>query len=105
MTLKDLNNWIMYHELQRMKRLGFSQARIARFLEMDPRTVGRYLKMNEDEFECFLLSSSERCKILDPYEDFVIKQLRDFPDTSAAQMHDWLKEHHGDFPEVTPRTV
>ncbi len=28
-----------------------------------------------------------------------------YQDTSAAQLHDWLKEHHGDFPRVSVKTV
>jgi transposase len=105
MTKQDLNNWIMYHEIHRLNRLGFSKARIARFLVMDPRTVGRYLRMNEEEYERFLLRSSNRQKALDPYETFVVDNLTEYPDTSAAQIHDWLKEQFNDLPEVTPRTV
>jgi hypothetical protein len=37
MTKKDLNNWIMYHEIQKLNRLGFSNAKIARHLAMDAR--------------------------------------------------------------------
>lgn len=28
-----------------------------------------------------------------------------YPETSAAQMHDWLKEHYPDFPAVDSKTV
>jgi hypothetical protein len=28
-----------------------------------------------------------------------------YPETPAAQMHDWLKEHYEDFPEVSSKTV
>jgi transposase len=105
MTKQDLNSWIMYHEIHRLHRLGFSKARIARFLVMDPRTVTRYLKMSEDDYEHFLQCSSRRQKALDPYESFVLENLSQYPDTSAAQIHDWLKEHFDDLPEVTCRTV
>jgi len=105
MTNKDLNKWIMYHEIHRLRRLGFSIARIARYFVINPRTVNRYLKMSEDDFERCLINLSERKKILDSYETFVKERLSEFPDTSAAQIHDWLKEHHRDCPEVSPRTV
>ena len=105
MTKQDLNNWIMYHEIHRLNRLGFSKARIARFLVMDARTVTRYLKMDEQKYEQFLLRSTSRQKVLDSYEAFVLENLTQYPDTSAAQIYDWLKEHFDDLPEVTPRTV
>ena len=104
MTENNLNNWIMYHEIHKLKRMNFSVSRIARFLGMDGRTVRKYLQMNEAQYEQHLLRS-DRKKILSPYEDFVTGSLREYPETSTAQIHDWLKEHHPDLPEVSPRTV
>jgi IS30 family transposase len=63
MTNQDINKWIMYHEIHKLNRLGFSAARIARYLVMDPRTVGKYLRMNEDNHEEYLIRS-ERKKVL-----------------------------------------
>jgi len=105
MTKKDLNNWIMYHEIHRLKRLGFSISKTARYLVMDARTVNKYLQMTEEDFEGYLLSLLHRNKLLTPYETFVKEKLTLYPDTSTAQMHDWLKEHHPDLMDVTPRTV
>ena len=105
MTNKDLNKWIMYHEIQKFKRLGFSDAKIARHLSMDARTVSKYQKMSEQQYEQYLLCSSRRKKILSAYENFVHGKLSVFEDTPAAQIHDWLKEAHVNFPEVPPRTV
>lgn len=105
MTGKDINNWIMYHEIHQLARLGFKKARIARYLVIDARTVGKYLAMSEQDYERFLTGGSRRGKKLSEYERFVRDKLIEFPDTSAAQMHDWLKEHHPEFPDVTGRTV
>jgi IS30 family transposase len=105
MTKKDFNNWFMYHEIHKLSRLGFSIAKIANYIAINPRTVSKYLKMNEIEYERFLIHACKRTKTLETYETFVAEKLTDYPDTSAAQVHDWLKEHHPDFPLVTPRTV
>ena len=105
MTQKDLNNWIMYHEIHKLKRLGFSAAKIARHLVLDARTTCKYLKMDEQGYEQFLVHSSVRNKILASYEKFIFDKLSEYQDTSTAQIHDWLKEHHPDFPKVTSRTV
>lgn len=105
MTGKDLNNWIMYHEIHQLARLGFKKAKIARYLVIDVRTVAKYLAMSEEDYQRFLACGSQRNKKLNAYEGFVRDKLIEFPDTSAAQMHDWLKEHHPDFPAITGRTV
>src|SRR5690606_5572250 len=105
MTNKDLNNWIMYHQIHKLNRLGFKAARIAKYLGADRRTVRRKLAMDEQEYERFLLSSQDRYKKLAPYEEFVRSNLSVYTDTSAAQMFDWLKERFADLPRVSSRTA
>jgi len=105
MTKKDLNNWIMYHEIHKLQRLGFSAAKIARYLVMDARTVKKFLQLTEEGFEHNLLNLQSRNKLLAPYENWVKEKLTTFPDTSSAQVHDWLKEHHSDLPDVSLRTT
>ncbi len=72
---------------------------------MDARTVRKYLNMDEEEYEQYLIGSYQGKKILSDYEDFVAKKLSKFLDTSPAQMHDWLKEAHTDFPQISSRTM
>ena len=90
MTKKDLNNWIMYYEIHKLKRLGFRAAKIARYLVLDRRTVRKYLQMTEQDYESYLLLFGERNKVLSPYEIFVKDKLIQFQDTSTAQIYDWL---------------
>jgi hypothetical protein len=61
--------------------------------------------MTEEEYEQYLLRVSQRNKKLDSYESFVVNKLTQYQDTSAAQIHDWLKEHYPSFPQVSSRTV
>ena len=105
MTKKDLNKWIMYHQTQKLSMLGFSSKRIARYMGLDPRTIRKYLVMSEQDFEQYLTNLSTRNKVLSDYESFVKDKLTIFPDTTTAQIHDWLKEHHLDFPLVSTKTV
>lgn len=105
MTQKNFNYWIMYHETHRLSRLGFTPSKIAGYMGIDARTVRKYLNMDEEQYEQHLIRLSQRDKKLSAYEDFVVNRLSQFKDTSAAQMHDWLKEAHKDFPQVSPRTV
>jgi len=99
------NKLMMYHEIHKMKRDGFSDSRISRELAMSRHTVRRYLSMSEEEYNLFLEKQSKRKRELQPYEDFVEAKLETYPETSAAQMHDWLKEHYSAFPNVSPKTV
>ena len=61
--------------------------------------------MSEEDYLEYQYNQSTRRKLLDPYEDFVRTRLEDCPEASAAQVHDWLKEHHEDFIEVNEKTV
>lgn len=105
MTKKTLNQWIMYHEIHKLHRLGFSAPKIAGYLVLDARTVRKSLRMSEDQYEESLLGLSDRNKILSLYENFVKEKLIQFKDTSAAQIHDWLLEHHDQVPDVGAKTV
>lgn len=95
----------MFDQVHQLKKLRFSKSEIGRKLEIDRKTVAKYFSMSLEEYLVFLDKLKERSRLLDPYEDFVAQKLNVFPDTTAAQMHDWLKEHHVDFPQVSPKTV
>lgn len=105
MDKKAIGDWIMYHEVHRLLREGHSYSAIASLFVMNRRTVVKYAGMTEAEYEAFLISKDTRSKVLGVYETFVRDRLMAHPATSAAQMHDWLKEHHPDFPRVSPKTV
>lgn len=100
-----LAKFMMYFEIHRLHREGHSVSQISKHLSTNRRTVSKYLSMSEQEYEAFLIKQSERKKELLPYEGFVKERLEQYQDTSAAQMHDWLKEHFANFPQVSPRTV
>jgi hypothetical protein len=94
----------MYHEIHRMSREGHSIQSIADYLVINWRTVKKILSMNEQSYEDFV-SQTTRDKELVQYESFIKYKLEQYQSTSAAQMHDWLKEHYIDFPSVASKTV
>jgi transposase len=100
-----LTKFIVYYEIQRMHREGHSISQISEHLVLNRRTINKYLAMEEKEYEAFLVRQSDRKKALDAYEGFVKGRLERYPDTPAAQMHDWLKEFHTGFPQVNPKTI
>ena len=95
----------MYHEIQRLVRDRLTLSAISKFLGINRRTVTRYSLMSESEYSSFLEKKDIRDKLLTPYESFVHGKLQSHPGVSAAQMHDWLKEYHPDFPRTAPKTV
>jgi len=105
MDTRTANTWIMYYEIQRLDRLGFSKNKIAKHLGVNWRTVKKYYAMNEAGFEDFLLDKGKKVKTLHPYKDFVRSRLEEFPETPAAQLFDWLKEAYDNLPDVCEKTV
>lgn len=105
MDKKTIGDWIMYHEVHRLLREDLSFSAVAKELVMDRRTVVKYAGMSEEEYEAFLSKKCSRAKTLNAYETFIRDRLMAHPAASAAQVHDWLKEHHPDFPLVSPKTV
>src|SRR3989337_2975900 len=99
------NLWIMFHEINKLRREGLKPSNIASKLVMDKRTVRKYLAMNEQEFNDLQVLQSRRNKKLDEYEEFVRMRIEACLDASSAQVHDWLKECHADFIEVNEKTV
>jgi hypothetical protein len=94
-----------YFEINRLHPEGYSISKISEFLVLNRRTVSKYLSMGEAEYEGFLIQQTDREKKLFPFEGFVRQRLEEFRDTPAAQMHDWLKENHPDFPVVSQKTI
>jgi hypothetical protein len=88
-----------------LHREGIRPNQIAKYLVLDTRTVKKILAQSEQEYLDYQESLSCRDKVLDPYEIFVKSRLEACPDASAAQVHDWLKEHFIDLPNVTEKTV
>lgn len=103
---KALSRLIMYDKIKRFYEEDHQSIRwIARELNLNFRTVKKYLEMDQQEFEQFSDTVINRGHILDPYRDFIIGRLSQYQETPAAQMHDWLKENYSDFPKVSPKTV
>jgi hypothetical protein len=107
MTLTPyLSKLMTYHEAHKRSREGFSVSYISTHLGLNWRTTKRLLSIPDDrQYEqCLQQHTIKEC-LLDRYEGFVKSKLEAYPDTSSAQMHDWLKEHYTDLPSVSVKTV
>jgi transposase len=105
MRKKQVQKWIMYHEVHKQHRDGLKPSQIAREMGLDRRTVKKYLAMTEEEYLDYIDTQLSRQRVLAPYENFVRTRLESCAEASSAQVHDWLKEHHKDFVDVDAKTV
>lgn len=100
-----LRKFMMYHLVHQRDREGFSITKIAEEFGINWRTAKRLLSMSEEDYQVEIEKERGRKRTLEPYQGYVKEKLDLHPETTAAQMHDWLKEHYTDFPPVTARTV
>ena len=96
---------VMWYKCNEKKALGLTKAQIARELGLDVKTVRKYLRMSYDEFKSSESYKRMYIKVLDPYESKVSEWLDEHPDLSSSQIHDWLREHYPDLPDVNSKTV
>lgn len=94
----------MYSEIQQRKRAGYSQRAVARELDIDRKTIRRYWEMTEDQYAQYLLDSRNRTKILDPYRDFIVEQIEEYPEITSAIIDGKLRMTYADF-EPSYRSV
>ena len=97
-----MKGYHVYSKIQQFRSAGFSQRQVARRLGINRKTVKRYWEMPVDEYE-EMSSTVCRMQYLDKYQARILEWLREFPDLTAAQVCDWLREHYRD--EVSERTV
>lgn len=81
-----------YGKIQEYKRNGLKKSQVARRLEVDYKTILKYWDMSPSEYAETAQASKKRRKKADEYKDFVVECLTKYPDMSAAQIYDWIKE-------------
>ncbi len=85
-------DWIMYGKIQEKKRDGLNKSQTSRHLGIDYKTVLKYWDMTPDDYATTKECAESRIKKADKYKEFILECLNRYPDMSAAQIYDWLKE-------------
>lgn len=85
-------DWIMYGKISEQKRNGLNKSQTMRRLRIDYKTVSKYWDMAPDDYAYTKSVALKRTKKADKYKTFVIECLRKYPDMSASQIYDWIKE-------------
>ncbi len=83
-------DWIMYAKIQDLKRQKYKKAKVAKKLRINRETVTKYWDMSPEEYDA--LTNKHRERKPDRFKSIIVGWLKDFPDMTAAQIYDWLKE-------------
>ena len=90
-----MKDWMTYEKIQELKRNHLNKSQVSRRLNVDYKTVSKYWDMPPDEFSACRNRAQRRKRKADAYKDFVVGCLQQFPDMTAAQVYDWIKERTG----------
>ncbi len=96
---------VMWYKVKELKSKGLHCAQIAHELGLHRHTVEKYARMTLDEFQASQAYERDFKYKLDIFEDEVKNDLIRAPYLSSRQVHDHLREHHADFPDVSEKTV
>lgn len=92
-----MDKFEMYIEIRGLVNQRYSVSSIARKLKISRNTVYKYLKKSPDEMAEWTASTMVRTKKLDIHKELILHWLREYPDMTAAQVQDWLKEKFPSF--------
>ena len=87
---KKVDKLMVYTEIRKLRKEGFSERQISRKLGISRTTVSKYLEMDSEEMATWLASTRTRTRKLDKHSVLILGWLREHPDMSSSQIHDWL---------------
>jgi len=90
-----VKDWMTYEKIQELKRNHLNKAQVARRLHADYKTISKYWDMPPDEFAEYKNRAQRRKRKADIYKDYIVSCLQQYPDMTASQLYDWLKERYG----------
>lgn len=87
-----MTNWMNYMKIQELKRDHLNKSQAARKLGLDYKTICKYWDMPPDLYAKVEEASKTRKKKPDDHKEFVVECLKKYPDMTASQLYDWIKE-------------
>ena len=100
-----IKKYQMWYKVNELFSNGLKFSQISLVVGLHRQTVSKYVKMTESEFLSSQSYERRYSHKLDCYTDFVVGELRRWPFLSSAQVHDHLREHFPELPDVSERTV
>lgn len=90
-----MKDWMTYEKIQELKRNHLNKSQVSRRLHIDYKTVSKYWDMPPEEFSTCKNRAQRRRRKADVYKEFIVGCLQKYPDMTAAQLYDWIKERTG----------
>lgn len=94
----------MYSKIHQLKSEHLNKSQVARRLNLNIKTVIKYWDVSPEEFTQKQQDSHRRSCKLERFKEVILERLIRFPDYSAAQLEDWLKEVYPNI-QTRARTV
>ena len=95
---------MLYFHIHQLRERKLNITQIAEELKISRPTVYKYLEMDFEEVHAYASDLYKKPKKLDPYRDWILAWLEEYPHLSAAQIKDWLLERYPDL-DVGESTV
>jgi hypothetical protein len=90
----------MYKRIKAYKRQGYTRKEIVSEMEIDPKTVTKYCRMDEKEFQSYRSEIMFRDKVLGKYEKDILEiyEKNEFKKLNMSSVYDYLEERYGNLP-------
>lgn len=95
---------MLYFEIKQLLQDNFKISQISKKLSISRTTVYFYSNMSEEAFLEWVKKIRKKAGKLSQYEERIKDRLKEHPELSGYQIHDWLLEHYGEL-KVSRRTV
>lgn len=99
-----MKGYKVYERIKNLKEKGYGKRRAARELKISRETINKYWEMDEEEYAQCVIDSKSRTKILDPYREYIKRQLEEYHEITCPIIYDHLREEYPEL-EVAPRTL
>ncbi len=90
----------MYKNIMKLKLKGYSQYQISKKLSIDRKTIRKYWKMSDNDYQKYLNSMLFRDKGFDVFKDEIVSiyEANEFKNLQAAAVYDYLEEKFENLP-------
>ena len=99
-----MKGYQVYERIKNLKEKGYGKRRAARELKISRETINKYWEMDEKAYAQCVIESKSRTKILDPYREYIKRQIEDYHEITCPIIYDHLREEYPGL-EVAARTL
>jgi hypothetical protein len=91
---KKVKGYKVYERIKNLKEKGYGKRRAAREAKVSRVTIDKYWDMDEEECAQCVIDSKSRTKILDPYREYIKRQISEYHEITCPIIYDHLREEY-----------